>query len=85
MNINIVNEISEHFNISRYSAIKICLFYVVKLTKNIDIEENKYSGDGIGFDWIRTFSVGNELDSNCIIFKVDISSSVHVDKVLHKD
>ena len=33
-----------------------CLFVAVKLTKNTDIDQYKYSGFGIGFDSRRTFS-----------------------------
>ena len=51
----------------------------VSLTKNANIDKYKYSGYGIGFDRKRKFSVGNEFGRNCIIFGVDISSSVHVD------
>ena len=51
----------------------------VKLAKNIDIDEYKYSGYGIGFDRKRTFSMGNGFGRKCIIFGVDMSSSVHAD------
>ena len=39
----------------------------------------KYSGYGIGFDRRGKFLVGNGLGRNCIIFGVDMSSSVHDD------
>ena len=39
----------------------------------------KYSGYGIGFDRKGGFSVGNWFGRNCILFGVDMSSSVHVD------
>ena len=51
-----------------------CLFGSVSSTKHIDTDEYKYSGYGIGFDREGTFSVGR----NCIIFGVDMSSSVHI-------
>ena len=38
-------------------TIKNCLFGVVTLTTNADIEKYKYSGYGIGFDRRSTFSV----------------------------
>ena len=43
-----------------------CSFRAVKLTKNSDIDKNKYSGCGIGFDAKGTFS-----------FPSGASSSVH--------
>ena len=49
------------------------------MTKNNDIDEYKYSGYGIEFDRKGKFSVGNGFGRNCIIFGVDMSSSVHVD------
>ena len=57
------------------------MFSAVKLTKNADVEKNKYFGYGIGFDGKAFFfshptgSFGN----NAIIFGVDMSSSVHID------
>ena len=49
------------------------------MTKNNDIDKYKYSGYGIGFDRKGKFSLGNEFGRNCIIFGVDMSSSVHID------
>ena len=49
------------------------------MTKNVDIDKYIYSGNGIGSDRIGTFSFGNGFGRNCIIFGVDMSSSVHVD------
>ena len=46
------------------------------MTKNNDIDRYGY---GIGFDRKGTFSFGNGFGINCIIFGVDMSSSVHVD------
>ena len=43
------------------------------------IDEYKYSGYVIGFDRKGKFSVGNGFGRNCIIFGIDMSSSVHVD------
>ena len=59
--------------ISNYPTIENCLFGVVKLTENADINKCKYSGYGIGFD--RKF--GNEVGRN-VIFGVDMSSSWHI-------
>ena len=55
------------------------MFSAVKLRKHIDIDEYKYSRYGIGFDRKRKFSIGNGFGRNCIIFGVDVSSSLHVD------
>ena len=53
------------------------------------------TGYGIGFDRKRSYSSGNEVGRNVIIFGVDMSSSSHIvnkkkdililGKVLHKD
>ena len=53
------------------------MFGAVSLTKNADIEQNKYSGYGIGFDRKGEFSFGNGCGRNCIILGVDMSSSSH--------
>ena len=58
---------------------KNCLFSAVSLTKNVDIDEYKYSGYRIGFDRKGKFSVGNGFGRNCIIFGVDMGFSEHVD------
>ena len=55
------------------------MFGAVSLTKNTDIDKNKYSGYGIGFDRSGTFSLGNGFGQNVIKFGVDMSSSVHID------
>ena len=61
-------------------TVKNSLFGSVRLTKNADIDKYGYSGYGIGFDRIGSFSFpGGEFGSNVIIFGVDTSSSVHVD------
>ena len=49
------------------------------MTKSADIGEYKYSGYSIGFDREGPFSFGNGFGRNCIIFGIDMSSSVHVD------
>ena len=58
---------------------KNCLFSAVSLTKNVDIDEYKYSGYRIGFDRKGKCSVGNGFSRNCVIFGVDMSFSEHVD------
>ena len=79
VNIYIVYETNKKFNISSYPILENCLFGAVSLTKNPDIDKYKYSGHGIGFDRKGTFSFGNGFGKNCLIFGIDISSSVHVD------
>ena len=54
------------------------MFGAVSLTKHADIVQYKYSGYDIGFEG-GEFSFGNGFGRNCIIFGVDVSSSVHVD------
>ena len=55
------------------------MFGAVTLTKNIDIDQYKYYGYGIGFDRKGEFSFGSRgFGKNCIIFGADITSSSHV-------
>ena len=65
--------------VKTYSTLVNCLFGEVSITKNADIDKNKYSGYGIGFDRGGIYSVGNGFGRNVIIFGIDLSSSVHVD------
>ena len=58
---------------------KIVYFDLLKLTKNADIDKYGYSGYGIGFDRNISFSVGNEIGKNILIFEVDMSSSTKID------
>ena len=61
-------------------ALGNCLFESLKLTKNADPDEHKYSGYGIGFDSRSEFSLPDEsYGKNVIIFGVYMSSTVHVD------
>ena len=68
VNINIVYEISTNFDIGIYPTL-------------VDFDDYKSFGYGIGFDRKGKFLVGNEFGRNCIIFGVDMSSSVHVDNI----
>ena len=55
------------------------MFGVVTLTKNIDIDKYKYSGDGIVFDRHGSFGFPcTGSGKNIIIFGVDMSSSAHI-------
>ena len=61
-------------------ALKNCLFGVVILIKNTDVEKYGYSGYGIGFD--RRSSVpfpGGGFGQNMLSFGADMSSSPHID------
>ena len=80
VNIYIVYEITDNFNVSSYPTLENCLFGTVKLTKNADIDKYGYSGYGIGFDRHGSFSFpGTGLGRNVIIFGVDMSSSTKID------
>ena len=56
VNIHIVDEITKSKNISDFRTLENCLFGVVGLTKNADIEKYWYSGYGIWFDTHGIFS-----------------------------
>ena len=79
VNIYIVYEIISDYNSINYPILENCLFGSVKLTKNADIDKYGYSGYGIGFDRNTSFSVGNEIGKNVIIFGVGMSSSTKID------
>ena len=52
-----------------------CLFDAVKLTKHPDIDQQKYSVYGIGFDRGSIYSSANKLGRNAISFGADMGSS----------
>ena len=79
VNIYIVYEITSNYSEIDYPTLENGLFGSVKLTKNADINKYGYSGYGIGFDRNTSFSVGNEIGKNVIIFGVDMSSSAKID------
>ena len=57
-----------------------CLFGVVRLTKNADLDKYKYAGYGIGFDSCsELFFTDWSNGKNVITFGADMSSPVHVD------
>ena len=51
----------------------------VELTKHFGVDLYKYSGHGIRFDRKGSYSIGNEVRRNAIIFRVDMSSFLHID------
>ena len=67
-------------NLNTDFTLSNCLFGSVKLTKNADLDKYKYTGYDIAFDSCSKFlfTDGN-YGKNVIIFRVDMSSSVHVD------
>ena len=79
VNIYIVYEIDDYHPTTSYPTLENCLFGAVKLTKHVDVDQYKYSGYGIGFDRKGSYSVGNEIGRNVIIFGVDVSSYPHID------
>ena len=79
VNIYIVYEISKNYNISSYPTLENCLPRAASLTKHADIDQYKYSGNGVRFDRKGDFSFGNGFGRSCIIFGVHMSSSVYVD------
>ena len=62
------------------STLGYSLFGAAKLVKNADTDKCKYSGYSIGFDGKQTLSFPTSgFGKNAIVFRVDMSSSVHVD------
>ena len=56
------------------------LFGAVSITENADIDKNKYSGYGIGFDRTGIYLLPDgSFGRNVIFFGVDMNSSIHVD------
>ena len=53
------------------------MFGAVKLTKHVDFDLYKYSVYGIGFDRKGSYSIGNEVGRNVIIYGVDMSTPLH--------
>ena len=83
VNIYIVYEISKNYNISNYPTLENCLFGAVSLTKHVDVDRYKYCGYGIGFNRKGEFSFDNVFSRKCIIFRKDMSSSVHANNKKH--
>ena len=81
VNIYIVYEINKTgYTTSSDPTLEISLFGAVTLTKNADIDKNKYSGYRNGFDRREIFSFpGGGFGQNVLILGVDMSSSSHID------
>ena len=69
VNLYIVYEITDAFNVSNYPTLENCLCVAVKLTKNADIDKYGYYSYGIGFD----------SHGNIIVFGADMSSTIKID------
>ena len=80
VNIYIVYELGASTSHDNDPTLKNCLFGVVTLTKNSDIDKYKYSGYSIGPDRRSNFSFpSGGFGQNVSIFRIDISSSAHID------
>ena len=80
VNIYIVYELGASTSNIGDPTLTNCLFSVVTLRKNEDIEKYKYSGYGIGFDRRSSFSFPRgKFGQNVLIFVADMSSSIHID------
>ena len=79
VNIYIVYEIEKSVNISSYPTLENCLFSAIELKKHVDVDLYKYSGYGIRFDRKGSYSIGDDVGRNTIIFGADISSSSQID------
>ena len=79
VNIYIAYEIERSVNMSSYPTLENCLFDAVKLTKHIDIDLYKYSGYGIGFDKKWSYSIGDGVSRNVVMFGVNMTLSPHMD------
>ena len=62
------------------SKLKNCLFEAIYVLKNSDIEKYAYSGYGITFDSVGSWSFGNDFDRNVVIFYVDNSLSYAINE-----
>ena len=47
--------------------------------KHVDVDRYKYSGYDIAFNRKGSFSIGNEIGRNVLIFGVDMSSTTKID------
>ena len=80
VNIYIVYELRASSSHIDDPTLKNCLFGVVTLTKNADIDKYGYSGYGIGFDRRGSFSFpGGGYGQNVLIFGVNMNFSAHIE------
>ena len=80
VNLYIVYEITNFHGTNNYPTLTNALFWAVKLTKNADIDNYKYSGYGIGFDLHGFYShASGETGRKVIIFGVDMNLLTKID------
>ena len=80
VNIYIVYELGASSSHVNDPTLKSYLFGAVTLTKNADIDKYRYSGYGIEFDRIGSFSfLSCGFGQNVLIFGIDMSFSGHID------
>ena len=79
VNIYIVYELRKTY-LKSHPTLVNCLFAAVSITKNADIDKNKYSGYRIRFDRTGVYLLPDcSFGRNVIIFGLDMNSSVLVD------
>ena len=79
VNIYIVYELDKT-HVKTNPTLVNCLFGPVSITKNADIDKNKYAGHGIGFDRGGIYLLPDgSFGRSVAIFGVHMNSSVHVD------
>ena len=80
LNVYNVYELGASSSNNNDPTLRYCLFGAVTLTTNADIDKYGYSGYGIAFDRRSSFSFpGGGFGQNILIFRVDMSSSAHID------
>ena len=71
-------EISKKVNISDYPKLESCLFGLVALTKNGEIDKYEYFGYCIGFDRQTFLASSSGTSKNVIILGADMSLSTNI-------
>ena len=79
VNIYIVYEISKTININDYPTFENLFPWCSQINKTCWCLLYKYLGYVIGFDRKGSYSVGNEVGRNVIVFRADMSLSSHID------
>ena len=80
VNVYIVYEPGASGSNNNNPTLKNCLFGTVTLTEDADIDEDGYSGYGIGFDKRSSFSFpGGGFGQNELIFGVYMTFSAYID------
>ena len=75
-----LNLLLQEEDLNANSTLKDCLFRVVKITKNVNLDKYSHSGYGIGFDSRSLFSIPNsDCGKKVIYFWVVMSSSMYID------